>query len=91
MPTYPYLCKTCGIESEGVFKIADRPATIPCCKCGKEAVRILASSGGIQRDVPTWLDSANQLLMPDDPGVKHPESRGEFNQYLKDNGIVQKA
>lgn len=91
MPIYEYYCKNCRGESEHVFKIDDRADFIDCSHCGRKAKRVLPGRQGIQSDHPTWLPSANELLMPDDPGARHPETRGQFDKYLKDNNIVQKA
>lgn|SRR5947209_11325235 len=44
MPTYEYLCKTCGHRFETWQKMSDEPLTV-CPNCGAEIHRILFANG----------------------------------------------
>jgi putative FmdB family regulatory protein len=44
MPTYEYLCKTCGHRFETWQKMSDEPLTI-CPNCGAEIHRVLFANG----------------------------------------------
>jgi putative FmdB family regulatory protein len=44
MPTYEYLCKTCGHRFETWQKMSDEPLTV-CPNCGAEIHRILFPAG----------------------------------------------
>lgn len=84
---YEHYCQACDSITEDICKVDDRKQFIACKKCGGSAERIISRRGGIQRDEPTWLASATENLCPD--GAHRPESRTEFNRYLKDKGITQ--
>jgi putative FmdB family regulatory protein len=44
MPTYEYLCKTCGHRFETWQKMSDEPLTV-CPNCGAEIHRVLFANG----------------------------------------------
>jgi putative FmdB family regulatory protein len=44
MPTYEYLCKTCGHRFETWQKMSDEPLTV-CPNCGAEIHRVLFATG----------------------------------------------
>jgi putative FmdB family regulatory protein len=44
MPTYEYLCKTCGHRFETWQKMSDEPLTV-CPTCGAEIHRVLFANG----------------------------------------------
>ena len=44
MPTYEYLCKTCGQRFETWQKMSDEPLTV-CPNCGAEIHRVLFANG----------------------------------------------
>src|SRR5437867_1556907 len=44
MPTYEYLCKTCGHRFETWQKMSDEPLTV-CPNCGAEIRRVLFATG----------------------------------------------
>jgi putative FmdB family regulatory protein len=44
MPTYEYLCKTCGYRFETWQKMSDEPLTV-CPNCGAEIHRVLFANG----------------------------------------------
>ena len=87
MPIYEHYCHECDTITEKVCKIDERKQFVSCHKCGSHAERIISSSGGIQRDEPTWLESAVDNLVPD--GAHKPESRTEFKRYLREHNVEQ--
>jgi putative FmdB family regulatory protein len=43
MPLYQYTCEDCGASYDEVFKYEEKPATIVCGNCGKDAVYYVGS------------------------------------------------
>jgi putative FmdB family regulatory protein len=37
MPIYEYFCNSCETNTETICKVAEKPETIPCADCGKDA------------------------------------------------------
>ena len=90
MPIYEYECVNCGDRKELFFKVDSFPESVKCTQCGEQAVKIIVSGhGGIKCDdainIP-WFESAVDNLQPD--GERRVETRGEYNQYMKDKGIT---
>ncbi len=86
---YEYECR-CGKTTEKVCKVTRIPRRVRC-ECGWMAKKVLSRSA-IQADSITdvkWLPSALQTLQKD--GERPITSRKEYNRYLKENQIVQKA
>jgi len=46
MPTYEYLCQSCGYKFEKFQKISDKPLK-NCPKCGRELKRLIGRGAGI--------------------------------------------
>jgi len=90
MPLYSFECTNCTNAQEEFYKIADCPTKIKCRKCGEWAIKVIAiGHGGLQCDSMTdvpWLESAVMNLQPD--GERPVETRGQYNRYLKDHGII---
>ncbi len=88
MPLYEYKCTKCDNTFEQVLSLENYDKKQDCPKCGQKSKKLI-SLGGIQDDHPVWLDNSiiRQLQDNDDPSTRTIESRTEYNQYLKDNGI----
>ena len=89
MPIYEFHCDNCKTITSRIFSIKDRPNKVKC-ECGKKA-KLIISRSAIQADSLNdvkWLPSAIKTLQPD--GEKPITTRGEYNKYLKRNGIVAK-
>ncbi len=84
---YEYRCKMCNHIEDVYATLADRPPSIVCPKCNMTATRIISYSQGIQRDEPTWLDSAKKTACTEG-AEKRIATRTEFNKYLKEKGIA---
>ena len=69
MPTYEYVCVSCGVEFEAEGKISDPPVQF-CALCGKER---------IQRDDGLVIEGPKRLI-----SRKGPSDRG-FIARLWDN------
>lgn len=85
MPVYEHHCPGCDTITEETCKIADRKQFVVCRECGGSAERIISGSQGIQRDEPTWLNSAVDNLA--DEAKVQIRDRSDFNRYLNDHGI----
>ncbi|MDR0643377.1 MAG: hypothetical protein LBG05_00485, partial [Treponema sp.] len=46
MPTYEYVCKSCGSSFEVFQNIKDEPLK-RCCECGQEIRRVINGGGGV--------------------------------------------
>jgi putative FmdB family regulatory protein len=88
MPLYSYECRKCHKVVDKVFPINDCPRTVECDKCRHPADKILSiGHGGIQTDGDVkWLPSACEVLQRH--GERPLETRTEYRNYLKDNGLV---
>lgn len=87
MPIYTYECKHCGTITESIYKVADRPDTETCHKCGGDAGRILSSHGAVHTDNDVkWLASACKVLQK--PGEAPLETRSQWKRYLKDHHLI---
>ena len=88
MPLYDFECMGCHQQVEVMRPITDDPEYLACNKCDSLMRKvILPGHGGIKTDgdVP-WLASAVKVLQPDH---EQPiETRGEYNSYLKERGII---
>jgi len=90
LPLFDYECVNCGERQELAFKVAEFPESVKCPQCGEQAIKIIVHGhGSIQCDsiigVP-WLESAIDNLQPDHE--RRLETRGEYNKYLKDKGMI---
>ena len=70
------------------FRMNDFPREVECIACGSLAKKILSvGHGGLQTDGDVnWLSSACKVLQR--TGERELETRGEWRQYLKDNGLI---
>ena len=63
---------------------------IRCRFCDGIAKKIISKNGAVHTDGDVkWLKSATLVLQPD--GERPIETRGQYNRYLKDNGLVCKG
>lgn len=90
MPLYDFECMGCHQQVEVLRPITDDPEYLACNKCDSLMKKvILPGHGGIKcdsiTDVP-WLSSAVENLQPDHE--RKIETRGEYNQYLKERNII---
>jgi len=91
MPLYDFECQECENTFDKLLPLKRYKEPQTCSKCGGKTNKILTlGHGGIQDDHPVWLDESivRQLQDTDNPGLNRIESRTEYNNYLKDNGIV---
>lgn len=60
MPTYNYLCNSCGEEFDRFNSIAERnvPTEEPCPSCGKETVSMKIGAPGLNAEVGGSLKKA---------------------------------
>ena len=93
MPTYEYLCDSCGQKQDGFAKIADR-FTPRLCPCGGEAQFIISCPMIECDDVvnsPWVRDFAKAHNRQDGKrnrtGGPPIESRTDYKRYLKDNDL----
>lgn len=88
MPLYSFFCSHCGKTMDKVFPINDCPRVVECVGCRHLADKILSTGhGGIQTDGDVkWLPSACEVLQRH--GERPLETRTEYRQYLKDNGLI---
>ena len=91
MPLYTYECCKCGKEMDKIFPLRDCPTEVECVRCRGAAKKILSvGRGGIQTDNDVkWLPSACEVLQRH--GERPLETRTEYRQYLKDNGLIPGA
>lgn len=91
MCLYTYECDKCGTVIDKVFPMDDCPREILCTCCRGQAKKILSTGhGGIQTDGDVkWLESACQVLQRH--GEKPLETRTEYRNYLRDNGLIPGA
>jgi putative FmdB family regulatory protein len=90
MPVYEFMCDSCGKVTERIFKIEDCPDAGGCPHCDGTARRVLSSRYAILSDTPAWLnDQVREVLQKD--GEPPIETRKQHDDYLKRNGIVQRA
>jgi len=57
MPTYEYLCDTCGHQFERRQKMSDAPVK-KCPECGKRVRRLIGAVAGIVRGTSTPCHSS---------------------------------
>lgn len=89
MPVYEYLCQNCG-QIVDEYKSMEQRDNVPDCPiCAGETIRAYTFRGGIKTDHPAWLNNHVREVLQKD-GEKPIENRKEHDQYLKDNGIIQK-
>lgn len=91
MPLYDYTCQDCKKTFDKLVPLSKFKAPQSCPKCGGKTKKVLTlGHGGIQDDHPVWLDESiiRQLQDTDDPGIRRIETRTEYNNYLRDTGIV---
>jgi putative FmdB family regulatory protein len=88
MPLYGYSCKTCGRDFDRLLPLSRYNEEQICHQCGQIATKQMAL-GGIRDDHPIWLDNSikSQLYDTDSPHIPI-ETRTDYNNFLKDNGIV---
>jgi putative FmdB family regulatory protein len=86
MPTYEHLCP-CGKITEVMCRIKDRKQFVVCEHCGGSAERIISLNQGIQDSDPTWLPAAVESAV-NLGEVRKPETRQEYNAYLKNHRIT---
>jgi putative FmdB family regulatory protein len=89
MPLYSYECQRCNHEFEAAYPLSEYDTRPDCPECAGPTTKLM-TLGGIQDDHPVWLDNSirNQIQDTDDPSERPITTRTEYNQYLKDNGIV---
>ena len=88
MPTYVYLCSKCNKKKEAVYRMKDKPQTIPC-DCGEAMISVPCCSA-IQGDEPVWLNNDVRMAIQGEKEMRtHPiTSRTEYNKALKDKGLI---
>ena len=89
MTLYDFQCKECEHEFEEILSLNNYKFKPGCPECGGQTKKLI-TLGGIQDDHPVWLDESviRQLQDNDNPDAKIIETRGEYKQYLRDNGII---
>lgn len=90
MPVYVYECPNHG-QFEKIMHIDELVQKLDCPVCGGQSGKIpapFATHCDSAEDVK-WLNSACKTLLPDDH--KPLETRGEYKQYLKDNGVIERS
>jgi len=94
MPTYLYKCPK-GHTQDVFFKMSEKPETVPCNKRGCRCqARNIPAVGGIQSDDhPLWLNDDLRGALQDTDlirkgKVKPIESRSEYNEHLRREGLV---
>lgn len=90
MPVYEFRCDDCHQIVERYFKMDQCPDAGGCPVCTGTARKILPMSYGIKSDTPAWLnDQVRDVLQKD--GEPPIETRKQHDDYLRKNGIVQRA
>lgn len=91
MAIYEFECRFCAKITEHHFKMAECPEEVRCPACQHGMARKILSVPGIQCDDAvnvTWLDEAARNASNDHRhGRKKIETRAQYKQYLKDNGL----
>lgn len=90
MPEYDYRCEFCESIFTEMHKVNEFPESIKCYFCGGKAPKIISFQGALHTDHPTWLDDSVRGALQGEE-EKPIETRGEYNKYLADNGIVPKG
>jgi len=88
MPTYSYECPICTNEFDRILPMSEYKTTQACDRCGCKTTKVMCI-GTVRREKPVWLDNSvrNQLYDTDSPHIPI-ETRTDYNNFLKDNGIV---
>jgi len=92
VPLYEFECDECKKVFEQFYKMDECPVWMDCPDrdCEGAAKKVLPSSYGVMGDHPTWLnDHVREVLQRD--GERPIETRKEHDQYLKENGYVQRG
>lgn len=89
MPLYQYLCTNCTTEYDQFLKLAEYKTPVPCPTCGRTGRKVLTAK--IHRDEPTWLNDEVRECLQDTESERPIENRSQYNRYLKDNGITERA
>lgn len=90
MPEYDFKCEDCGTIFTELHKIKEAPDEMRCGFCKGNAPRIISFQGGLKTDHPNWLDDSVRGALQGEE-EKPIETRGEYNKYLRDNGIVARG
>ena len=91
MPLYDYKCRDCKKQFDKLIPLSRFKDPQSCPECGGTTKKILTlGHGGIQDSHPVWLDYKiiRQLQDTDDPGIRRIETRTDYDNYLKDTGII---
>jgi putative FmdB family regulatory protein len=73
MPTYEYVCESCGDYFEGFLSIEDRdfPTILACTKCNNHTiVRSIGNSGGFRLKGSCWARDGYSTNVGDDTRYK---------------------
>jgi putative FmdB family regulatory protein len=90
MPLYQYACD-CGKEQEQFFKMAEKPATVPC-ECGGVAKKVLSAGMVIGDDMPPWMRHPETLGCLQCSGEKTKiKTRSDYNRYLKEHNVIERS
>ena len=92
MPTYGYLCPSCGQEMEDFALIKDRKETMPCTKCSTDSPRHFGGSTVGHKDNPSQIKEAMRAF----PGSRYDASgallianRAEKKLRMKQRGYTE--
>jgi putative FmdB family regulatory protein len=89
MPIYEYQCKNplCTRVFERVCRISEHTPEIQCPICGDVAPQ-LPPRVAVHDDHPKWLDDNVRTQIQGDDNVAPIETRGEYERYCKEHGII---
>ena len=83
MPTYEYRCRSCAAVTSRVCKVADKPKTVRCERCGRRATAII--SGGAVR-----LSNASKVARLDPKYDKMVDAAMKSTQHAEPDRLLKK-
>ncbi len=87
MPTYEYLCSSCGNQWEEVQRISEPPLQV-CPKCSKKTAKRQISAGNFILKGGGWY---SDLYSSPKPAAKKEDASGQTNASKEDSGTTAKA
>lgn len=89
MPTYEYLCKTCGHHFERVQRFSDAPLT-ECPQCSGEIRRVIHPAGIVFKG-SGWYITDSRKGGGDSASLPKGESKGEAKSESKDTASSESS